>query len=170
MFELHPKPIDMTKLQVGDHVPAFSIVDSEKQPFTNETIAGKTTLLLFFPAAFTGVCTKELCAVRDDLARYNQMNAEVVGISTDTLFTLAKFKEEQGLTFKMASDYNKVMCGDFGAQYDDFVFGMKGTARRAAFVVDHTGVIRYAEVLDSAGDLPNFEAIHAALAALNQTA
>ena len=65
-------------------MPEFNIVDSEKQPLTNETIAGKRTLILFFPAAFTGVCTKELCSVRDDLARYNTMNVNVIGVSTDT--------------------------------------------------------------------------------------
>jgi peroxiredoxin len=160
----------MSNLSVGSRVPEFSIYDSEKQPLTNETIAGKTTLILFFPAAFTSVCTKELCAVRDDLARYNQLNVQVIGISTDTLFTLAKFKEEQGLNFTLASDYNKEMCAAFGAQYSDFVFGMKGTSRRAAFVIDDSGVVRYAEVLESAGDIPNFEAINQTLAEMKQTA
>lgn len=157
-------------LTIGSKVPSFAVVDSEKQPFTNETIAGKRTLILFFPAAFTGVCTKELCSVRDDIARYNQLNANIVGVSTDTLFTLAKYKEEQGLNFTLASDYNKEMCGAFGAQYDDFVFGMKGTARRAAFIIDTDGTVQYAEMLESAGDLPNFDAIKSTLEKLSVTA
>ena len=157
-------------LTIGSKVPEFNIVDSEKQPLTNETIAGKRTLILFFPAAFTGVCTKELCSVRDDLARYNNMNVNVIGVSTDTLFTLAKYKEEQGLNFTLGADYNKEMCAAFGASYDTFVFGMKGTARRAAFIVDTDGTIQYAEVLESAGDLPNFEAIHSTLEKLTVTA
>lgn len=157
-------------LTIGSKVPSFAVVDSEKQPLTNETIAGKRTLILFFPAAFTGVCTKELCSVRDDIARYNQLNANIVGVSTDTLFTLAKYKEEQGLNFTLASDYNKEMCGAFGAQYDDFVFGMKGTARRAAFIIDTDGTVQYAEVLESAGDLPNFDAIKSTLEKLFVTA
>lgn len=150
-------------LNIGSKVPVFSVVDTDKQTLNNESIAGKKTLILFFPAAFTGVCTKELCAVRDDLARYNNMNVNVIGVSTDTPFTLAKFKEEQGLNFTLASDYNKEMCAAFHAQYDVFVLGLKGVARRAAFIVDADGVIQYAEVLESAGDLPNFEAINAAL-------
>jgi len=157
-------------LSVGSQVPAFSIVDSEKQTITNDSIKGKVSLILFFPAAFTSVCTKELCAVRDDLARYNQLNVQVIGVSTDTLFTLAKFKEEQSLNFTLASDYNKEMCRAFGAQYAEFVFGMKGTSRRAAFIIDEAGIVRYAEVLESAGDIPDFDAINQTLAGLKQTA
>jgi peroxiredoxin len=151
-------------ITVGSKIPAFSIVDSDKQTVTNETIAGKRTLILFFPAAFSGKCTEELCSVRDDIANYNGMHVNVLGVSTDTLFTLAKFKQDQALSFTLASDYNKEMCAAFGAQYDTFVFGMKGTARRAAFLLDEEGVVRYAEVMESAGDFPNFEAIKAAIA------
>ncbi len=157
-------------LQTGSKVPVFSIVDTDKQPFTNETIAGKRTLILFFPAAFTGVCTAELCAMRDDIARYNNLNVNVVGVSTDTVFTLIKFKEEQQLNFLLASDYNKEMCAAFGAQYTEFVLGMKGTAKRSAFIIDTDGTVRYAEVLEKAADLPNFEAIMATLSALPVTA
>ena len=146
-------------LKIGSRVPEFSIMDSEKQPFTNVTIAGKRTLLLFFPAAFTSVCTKELCAVRDDITRYNDLQVDVVGISTDSLYVLAKYKEEQGLNFKLAADYNKEMCAAFDSQYEVFAFGMKGTAKRSAFSIDENGIICYAEVLASAGDIPNFKAI-----------
>jgi peroxiredoxin len=157
-------------LTIGSQAPAFSVVDSEKQPFNNETIAGKRTLILFFPAAFTGVCTKEMCMVRDEFAQYQQLNAHVVGVSTDTPFALAKFKEEQGYNFTLASDFNKTMCAAFGAQYDEFVLGLKGVARRAAFVIDTDGTIQYAEVLESAGDLPNFDAIKQTLEKLAVTA
>ena len=94
-------------LSIGSNVPAFTVVDSEKQTITNESIKGQATLILFFPAAFTGVCTKELCSVRDDIAKYNSAKVNVIGISTDTLFTLAKFKQDQELNFTLASDYNK---------------------------------------------------------------
>lgn len=146
-------------LTIGSKAPAFSVVDSEKQPFNNETIAGKRTLILFFPAAFSGGCTKEMCMVRDEFAQYQQLNTNIVGVSTDTPFALAKFKEDQGYKFTMASDYNKAMCSAFEAQYDEFILGMKGVARRAAFVIDVDGTIQYAEVLESAGDMPNFDAI-----------
>lgn len=157
-------------LKIGAQAPSFNVVDSDKQPLNNQTIAGKRTLILFFPAAFTGVCTKELCSVRDDLSRYNNMNVQVIAVSTDTLFTLAKYKEEQGLNFILASDYNKEMCKAFDASYDEFVFGMKGTARRSAFIIDTDGSIQYAEVLESAGDLPDFEAINKTLERLAVTA
>ncbi|MFM1746003.1 MAG: hypothetical protein RLZZ630_1940 [Bacteroidota bacterium] len=157
-------------LTIGSKAPAFSVVDSEKQPFNNETIAGKRTLILFFPAAFSGGCTKEMCMVRDEFAQYQQLNANVVGVSTDTPFALAKFKEDQGYTFTMASDYNKTMCSAFGAQYEEFVLGMKGVARRAAFVIDADGIVQYAEVLESAGDMPNFDAIKQTLEKLAVTA
>ena len=153
-------------LTVGSKIPAFSIVDSDKQPVSNETIAGKRTLILFFPAAFTGVCTQELCSVRDDIANYNGMNVQVIGVSTDTLFTLAKFKQDQGLSFTLASDYNQEMCAAFGAQYDTFVYGMKGNARRSAFLIDEEGIVRYAEVKESAGDNPDFEAIKSVISQL----
>ncbi|MFM7015256.1 MAG: redoxin domain-containing protein [Bacteroidota bacterium] len=154
------------QLTVGSKLPEFKMFDSDKQEVTNETIGGKATLFLFFPAAFTGVCTKELCSVRDDISRYNNASVQVIGVSTDTLFTLAKFKEEQGLNFTLASDYNKTVCASFGSQYEEFVFGMKGTARRSAFLADKNGIIQYAEVLESAGDIPNFEAISEAIGTL----
>jgi len=94
----------------------------------------------------------------------------VVAISTDMPFTLAKFKEEQGYNFTLASDFNKTMCTAFEAKYEEFVLGLKGVARRAAFIVDTDGTIQYAEVLESAGDLPNFEAIRQTLEKLSVTA
>ncbi len=157
-------------LSIGSNVPAFTVVDSEKQTITNESIKGQATLILFFPAAFTGVCTKELCSVRDDIAKYNSAKVNVIGISTDTLFTLAKFKQDQELNFTLASDYNKEVCEAFGSQYVEFVFGMKGTARRSAFLIDAEGVVKYAEVLESAGDIPNFEAINTAINSLSVNA
>lgn len=144
--------------------PDFTLHNTEKQPVTLSSLRGHKVVLYFFPAAFTGVCTKELCAVRDDLASYNSVNAKVFGISTDTLFTLGKFKEEQGYNFDLLADYNKEVCNLYGAQYEDFVFGMKGTAKRSAFVIDENGIVKYAQVNESAGDLPDFDAVKAALA------
>lgn len=157
-------------LSIGSKVPTFTVVDSEKQTITNESIKGQATLILFFPAAFSGGCTKELCSVRDDIANYNSAKVNVLAISTDAIFTLAKYKEDQALNFTLASDYNKEVCAAFGAQYTEFVFGMKGTARRSAFLIDADGVVKYAEVLESAGDMPNFEAISAAIDSLSVNA
>lgn len=154
------------KIQQGQAAPDFSLYNTEKNKVTLSDYKGKNVLILFFPQAFTGVCTNELCSVRDTLETYTSLNAEVLGISVDSLFTLAKFKEDQKYNFPLLSDFNKEVSQSYGAFYDDFVFDMKGVSRRAAFVVDKQGVVQYAEVLESAGDLPNFEAIKAALAGL----
>lgn len=150
-------------IQKGDKAPDFTLYDSDKNKVTLSELKGKK-VLLFFPQAFTGVCTTELCNVRDNIAQYNQTNATVLGISVDSVFTLARFKDDQKLNFPLLSDFNKEVSASYGALYDQFVFDMKGVSKRSAFVVDEQGVIQYAEVLESAGDLPNFEAIQAALA------
>lgn len=150
-------------LQAGQSIPQFSMFTSDKEVINNETIKGKKALFLFIPAAFTSVCTKEFCAVRDDIARYNDYQATVIGISTDSLFVLAHWKKEQAINFILASDYNKDVSLAFGVNYDTFAFGMKGTAKRSAFVVDENGIILHAEVLENAGDMPDFDKIHAAL-------
>lgn len=147
----------------GQSAPSFNLFNSEKNKVSLADYSGKNLVILFFPQAFTGVCTTELCSVRDNLNVYTSLNAEVVGISVDSIFTLAKFKEEQGYNFPLLSDFNKEISKAYGAFYDEFVFDMKGVSRRAAFVVDGKGTIQYAEVLESAGDLPNFEAIQATL-------
>jgi peroxiredoxin len=147
------------KLETGQLAPAFVLHDTDKKEIALKDQLGKTTLLLFFPLAFTGVCTRELCSVRDNIAQYNTANAQVFGISVDSPQTLAKFKAEQGLNFTLLSDFNKDASTAYGAIYDNFIGWMKGVSKRASFIVDTEGVIRYAEVLENAGDLPNFEAI-----------
>ncbi|MEZ4951561.1 MAG: redoxin domain-containing protein [Saprospiraceae bacterium] len=117
--------------------------------------------------AFTGVCTTELCNTRDDIASYNKMNTDVVAISVDSFATLGKFKEDQNLNFPLLSDFNKEVSRSYDCLYDEFVLGMQGVSKRSAFVIDKEGKIQYAEVLESAGDLPNFTAIKETLANLN---
>lgn len=153
-------------LQTGDTAPHFTMYDSEKKIVNNETLKGHKALLLFIPAAFTSTCTKEFCMIRDDIARYNSMDAKVIGISTDTVYVLAKWKEEQQLNFTLASDYNKDVTAAFQVAYGTFNFGMKGTAKRAAFILDTDGIIRYTEVLENAGQLPDFEKINEVLQSL----
>lgn len=116
-------------------------------------------MLHFFPLAFTSVCTTQLCTMRDNFGYYDGLNAVVLGISVDSLFTLAKFKEENNYQFDLLSDFNKEVSSAYGALYTDFAFGMKGVSKRAAFVIDEQQNIVYAEVLESAGDLPDFAAI-----------
>ena len=154
------------QLSKGQSAPDFTLFNSEKNKVSLADYKGKNLVILFFPQAFTGVCTTELCSVRDNLNVYTSLNAAVVGISVDSIFTLAKFKEEQSYNFPLLSDFNKDVSQTYGSFYDEFVFDMKGVSRRAAFVVDGEGMIQYAEVLESAGDQPNFDAIKATLAEL----
>ena len=153
-------------LKAGDKAPLFTLYGSDTKEVSLSDYAGKNVVLLFFPLAFTGVCTEELCTMRDALADYNNLNAEVLAISVDSPFTLAKFKELERLNFPLLSDFNTEVSRQYGALYDTFVFGMEGVSKRAAFVIDGEGIIRYAEVLENAGDLPNFAAVRETLAAL----
>lgn len=154
-------------IKTGDKAPEFSLFSSEKEKVNLSNFQGKNVVVLFFPLAFTGVCTKELCSIRDEMADYNKLDTEVLGISIDTVMVLEKFKAEQGYNFTLLSDFNKEACRSYGAYYDEFVLGMKGVAKRSAFVVDKEGIIRYAEVLENAGDLPDFEAVKKTLHELN---
>ncbi len=152
---------------LNQSAPDFSLFDTEKKKVTLSELKGKNVLILFFPLAFTSTCTTELCSMRDNLSFYNSMNAEVLGISVDSLFSLGKFKEEQKLNFALLSDFNKEASKAFGCLYDTFVFDMQGVSKRSAFIIDKEGVVRYEEVLEKAGDLPNFEAINDVLKGLN---
>ncbi len=153
-------------LQVGDKAPAFTLFNTDKKPVSLSDYSGKNVVVLFFPLAFTGVCTKELCGVRDDIAHYENIGAEVVAISVDSLFTLEQFKIAQNYNFPLLSDFNKTTSTAYESIYEDFVLGMKGVSKRSAFVIDGEGIIRYAEVLDNAGNVPNFDAIKATLDSL----
>jgi peroxiredoxin len=150
-------------LQIGNQAPDFKLFSSEKKEVSLSDFKGKNVVILFFPMAFTSVCTAELCGIRDNYAVYEKLNAEVIGISVDSPFTLAKFKEDQKLNFTVLSDFNAVVSEQYHAMYEEFVMGMKRVSKRAAFVINSEGKIKYAEVLASAGDLPNFEAIQKAL-------
>jgi len=150
----------------GQAAHDFSLFDDAKNKVTLSSLKGKNVLLLFFPQAFTGTCTKELCAVRDDIARYNGLDAQVLGISVDSVFTLAKYKEEQQYNFPLLSDFNKEVSTAYDTIYADWILDMKGVSKRSAFVIDKAGVVRYAEVLENAGEIPDFNAINETLKTL----
>lgn len=153
-------------LKIGDIAPSFTLKASDKSDVSLHDYLGKNVALFFFPLAFTGVCTKELCSIRDNKTDYENLHAEVLAISVDSLFTLAKFKSEEKYNFPLLSDWNKETSSAYGALYDEFVLGMKGVSKRSAFVIDKEGKIRYAEVLENAGELPNFAAINETLQSL----
>jgi peroxiredoxin len=154
-------------LKKGDNAPSFNLLNTDKKEINLDSFKGKNLIVHFFPLAFTGTCTKQLCTVRDAIHLYHNDKADVIGISVDSLFSLGKFKEEQQLQFDLLSDFNKETSASYGALYEMFpAFGMKGVSKRAAFVIDAAGVIQYAEVLESPGDLPNFDAINQTLSEL----
>ncbi len=125
-------------------------------------------MILFFPLAFTGVCTKELCSIRDNYNRYSTDQLQVIGISVDSVYSLQKYKEEQHYQFPLLSDFNKYASNAYGCIYGSFTaMDMQGVSKRSAFLIDKKGVVQYAEVLENAGDLPDFEAIDKKIAALS---
>lgn len=155
------------KLKIGNKAPNFNLRDTAKNEVSLTDYLDNTVVLLFFPLAFTGVCTEELCLIRDERSEYEKLNAQILAISVDSLFTLEKFKEQEAYPFPLLSDWNKEAARAYGTLYEDFVLGMKGVAKRSAFVIDKKGIIRYAEVLEKATSMPDFDAIKTTLASLN---
>lgn len=155
------------KIFPDQQAPDFSLYDSDKNKITLSHLKGHNVLLLFFPAAFTGTCTKELCSVRDNIGLYNNADAKVFGISVDMIYSLAKYKEEQKLNFSLLSDFNKEVSAAYGCLYETFSYEMKGVSKRAAFIIDKYGVVQYAEVLERATDLPNFNVLQKTLQSLH---
>ena len=150
-------------LNLNDKAPDFKLFNTQKQEVNLADFKGKNVVLLFFPLAFTSTCTAELCAIRDNYALYNNLNAVVYGISVDSLFVLGKFKEEQKLNFELLSDFNRDVSAAYGSLYSDFVFGMKGVSKRSAFILDKEGIIKYMEILETASHQPNYEAMQTCL-------
>jgi len=151
---------------LNQKAPDFTLHNTVKAEITLSAQKGKNVVLLFFPLAFTGTCTAELCSIRDDLSTYNGMNAVVFGISVDSVFSLSKFKEEQKLNFDLLSDFNKSASLAYDCLYTEFILGMKGVSKRSAFVIDKNSLVKYTEVLEKSGDLPNFDAIKTCLQSL----
>lgn len=154
-------------LKTGQQAPGFTLYDSAKNKVSLEDLKGKKVVLLFFPLAFTSTCTKELCEIRDNIGLYNDLDAHVMGISVDSLQTLAKFKEEQRLNFTLLSDFNKDVSRAYDTIYETFGYNMKGVSKRSAFVIDREGKVQYGEVLDNASEVPDFNKVRAALASID---
>jgi peroxiredoxin len=152
-------------VDVGSKAPDFTLTNQDREPVTLSAQRGRPVVLAFFPAAFSSVCTKELCTFQDRLARLNQANARVFGISVDTFFTLKAFQTDQKLTFPLLSDFNKEVIREYGTFNEDMI-GLKGIAKRSVFVIDKDGVIRHREVLDDARNEPDYQKVYATLASL----
>ena len=155
----------MSVVDVGTTAPDFTLPNQDREPVTLSIFRGRPLVLAFFPAAFSGTCTTELCTVRDGLARLNAAGAQVLGISVDTFFALKAFQDSHRLAFPLLSDFNKQVIREYGVFNEDMI-GLKGVAKRSVFVLDRAGVVRYREVLDDARNEPNYEAVFATAAAL----
>ena len=157
-------------ITVGSKAPNFSLKSKNADGVTDinlsDNIGSKNTVILFFPLAFTGVCTQELCDVTAGLSSYTELNADVIGISIDSPFTQEAWAQKENIGITLASDLNKQTASDYGVLLDDLMdFG--ATSARAAFVVDKDGTVQYAEQTETPKDLPNFDAIKETLGKLN---
>jgi peroxiredoxin len=155
-------------LRIGQRVPEFSLPDTNKKErkLSEFTQKGKT-VLLFFPFAFSGVCDTEMCVFRDNAAKMNSLNAQTVGISVDSIFTLKVFAQTYNLQFPLLSDFNKKVSKAYGVLQETWVaYGYKGVAKRAAFVIDGKGILRYRWTTDAPSNEPPYDEVGAALAKL----
>ena len=152
--------------QVGESAPAFTLKNTDLEEVSLADFSGRKVVLLFVPLAFTGVCTQEFCDISAGINAYDDLGAQVLGISVDSPFSLKAWAEKEGITIPLLSDFNKEVSAAYGAQFEDLL-GFKGVAKRSAFVVDGAGVVRYASVSDDPKQLPDFEAIKVCLQSLN---
>jgi glutaredoxin-dependent peroxiredoxin len=158
-------------LAVGTKAPDFILstkaADGPKQIKLSDNFGKKNTLLLFFPMAFTGTCTTEMCEVSTGLNAYTNLNAAVYGISGDNPFAQEAWAQKEKITVALLSDYEHKVAKDYGVMYDSFLpqmnLGMGGVPKRSAFIIDKNGVIQYADSNDDARQLPNFDTIKAKL-------
>lgn len=151
---------------VGAKAPDFTLHNQDRESVTlSASLAKGPVVLAFFPAAFSGVCTTEMCTFRDSMAELNKVSAQVYGISVDTFFALKAWSEAQKLNFPLLSDFNKEVIASYGVVNPDMI-GLKNISKRAVFVIDRGGVVRHAEVLEDARNEPNYGAVKQALAAL----
>ena len=148
-------------VEQGQQAPEIELYTDETEAFKLSDHRGEKVLLLFFPGAFTSVCTDEMNSVNNELNEYTNANVQVVGISTDSPFVLKEFKKANQLGFPLLSDHDASVSEAYGAKYQhDFTdMGLDRIAKRAAFVVGTDGTIEYAEVLDNAGNHPDFDAV-----------
>jgi peroxiredoxin len=157
-------------IEVGSKAPVFTLKSKNSDGVADiqlsDSVGNKNTVLLFFPLAFTGVCTEELCDVTTGLSAYNDLNAVVIGISVDSPFAQEAWAQKESIGITLASDLNKQTAKDYGVLLDDLM-GFGATSARAAFVIDKEGTVQYAEQTETPKDLPNFEAIKETLAKLN---
>jgi len=153
-------------VEVGAKAPDFTLPNQDREPVTlSEQVKRGPVVLAFFPAAFSGTCTTEMCTFRDSAATLNKVGATVLGVSVDTFFALKAWGDAQKLNFPLLSDFNKDVMAKYGVVNPDMI-GLKGIAKRSIFVIDRGGVVRHREVLEDARNEPNYDTITQTLATL----
>ena len=150
-------------VDVGSKAPDFALVNQDRENVTLTQELGKGPVVLaFFPGAFSGTCTKELCTLRDTVSSFTKLNTRVLGISTDTFFVLKAWGDQQKLGFPLLSDYNKEVIAKYGVVNPDMI-GLKNIAKRAVFVIDRNGLVTYREVLEDARNEPDYRKLNEAI-------
>jgi len=154
--------------EVGQKAPDFELFDSAKQPTKLSDSKGKNVVLAFYPVAFTGVCTTEMCTFRDRFESFNSMNAQVFGISVDGIFAQKAFSDANNLNFPLLSDYSRKTGADYGVSLPNFA-GMEGytASERAVFVIDKDGVIQFKWVGENPGVEPDYDEVQRQVDKLN---
>jgi peroxiredoxin len=154
-------------IAVGTRAPAIKLFNTDRKEISLGDFAGKTVILHFFPAAFTGTCTEQVCSNRDDLSFYNDLGAVVIGLSVDMPFSLKIFKEKHNLNFELLSDFNKVTIHEYDMYHCNFTCGIRGVAKRGVVVIDKNGLVAYSEETSSLGTQVNFQALKEVLKQLS---
>ena len=155
-------------VDVGQAAPGFTLYDSDRQARSLSEFSGQNVVLAFYPGAFTGVCTTEMCTFRDRLEQFNSLNAQVLGISVDGAFAQKVFSDQNNLNFPLLSDFTRQVVNQYDVALPNFG-GMEGyvAAQRAVFVIDRGGVVRYKWVGPNPGVEPDYDEVRQAVAALN---
>lgn len=151
-------------IEMGQQAPDFTLFDTNRDQVTLSEKKGQKVVIAFFPAAFTGVCEKELCTFRDSMAALNGLNATVLAISVDAPFANGAFAQQNQLNFPVLSDYTREATRAYGVALDNFA-AMPGytAAQRAVFVADEAGKVIFAWIADNPGQEPDYDAVKAAL-------
>jgi peroxiredoxin len=152
------------QIKIGDNAPAFTLPDTDLKPRSLKEFLGSKVVLAFFVGAFTSVCTKEMCAFRDSMARLIDLKAQVIGISVNDPFSNKAFAEKNRLTFPILSDYNRQTIKAYGVESSDFA-GLNGytVAKRSIFIMDKNGVVRYVWTTENPAVEPDYKEIENAL-------
>jgi len=160
---LKKEEINMS-VTTGNKAPEFSLFDTERKSRSLSEFHGKKVVLAFYPGAFTGVCTKEMCELRDAMAKFNEFNAQVVGISVDSPFANKAFAEQNKLQFPLLRDYSREVSRQYCGVYEEFA-GLPGytASRRAVYIIDESGIVKYTWVTENPGVEPDYDSVSKAL-------